>query len=308
MNQPSFHRESHRRRTRRRERCGILLFIAFDALLFSGRAEASLQEARRQGEKAFSAAQYENAFGFFQEAEREAIESKQDPAFARINQALALSRLGRDAEAIPKYTAALETTDLEMQARAQYALGTLSGRSADATAGKDDPGAAKGYEQALQRLESSLRLASTNVDAKINYELAKARLTAVKRRIEERKKQQQKPPDPSKPEDAPKPEPSGSSGPKPQDSAKPDPQKSEASESAEKSEDPSPSTPPSPASEDGKDAAPEKSSAPAKEKPEGEMTEEEAKMILDALREEEGAQRQQMRVRRGDPQPVDKDW
>ena len=39
-----------------------------------------------------------------------------------------------------------------------------------------------------------------------------------------------------------------------------------------------------------------------------EMTEQEAIMLLDALREEERAARERMRLKVGEPVPVEKDW
>lgn len=286
----------------------LLLWAGLWAALSSPALAASPGQADRKGEEAFNRGRFEEALRFFEEAEQAAIEARQDPSFSRLNQALALERGGRTEDAVRKLTAALDTTDLETQARAQYALGTLLGQQADAAAGTDDPAAVKGYEQALRRLEASLRLASTNEDAKVNHELAQARLQAARKRMEEQKqsKEEQKPPpEPEEPKDPePKPE---ASKPKPEpadpsSSPKPEPPP-EAGKPEPKPEDSKPSEKPSEAGPED-----EQEAADGEEKPGEEMTREEARMILDALRQEEDAQRRQLRVRRGEPQPVEKDW
>lgn len=275
----------------------------------------------RQAEEAYAAGRFEEAAGLFEETGRAFARAGADPAPARLNQGLALARAGRIPDAVQALTAALASPDLDTQTRAQYALGTLLGRQADAAAGQDDAAAVRDFEQALRRLESALRLAPDHEDAKINYELAQARLQAARKRIEEQKKQEQekkpeepeKPePDPSKPEEQKKPEPGEQ---KPQESS--DSQKPEKPEPGEQKPEPEagdedrkpggePQTAPQePAGDTGRKEGPAES---GERNPDEQMTPEEARMILDALRQDEDAKRRQIRVRHGEPEPVEKDW
>ncbi|MDZ4198202.1 MAG: hypothetical protein U1E27_02855, partial [Kiritimatiellia bacterium] len=244
---------------------------------------------------------YEEALDFFTQAERAAESEKQDPAFARFNQALALMRMGRTEEAVGKWTAALETTDLDLQARAQYALGTLRGRMADeAASGEDLKMAAQAYEESLRGLESSLRMNASLEDAKVNFELAQARLQEVRRRIEEQPQEQknQKPEKENQEEDQEKQEPQKPDQQNPSDPTDP----TDPSDQA----DPQDQAQPEPSQGMQDESEPSTQAEPGEET--DRMTEEEAKMILEARREEEEAQRQRMRVNRGAPEPVARDW
>lgn len=264
----------------------------------------------RQGEEAYAAGKFEEAARCFAEAEQAATRAGRDPAASRLNQGLALARAGQTGEAIKVLTSALEAPDLDSQARAQYALGTLLGRQADAAAGKDDKAAVRDFEQALRRLESAMRLAPADENSKVNYELTQARLQAARERMEQQKPEQEKKPDdkkerkpePPKPED---PEKSDSQDPKPkpeQQDPKPEPEGGDEKQKPE-TDKPDPAQAPreDSAEKDGADESGER-------QPEEKMTPEEARMILDALRQDEDAKRRQIRVRHGNPEPVEKDW
>lgn len=192
----------------------------------------------------------------------------------------------------------METPDLNLQARAQYALGTLLGRMADSAAAEGDwKEAAETYRRALRGFESALRLDPADEDARINHELARARLEEARRLLEqEPKPEPEQEPEPGEDEgeqeEEPEPGPPGD----PDDPAEtpdtePDPGPDEAPDAAEPEPGPPGDPDPRPLGE-----------------PEDGMTEEEARVILDALREREEAYRERARLRRGEPEPVEKDW
>lgn len=272
----------------------IALWVAI--LLHALPVCASLSTLNRQGLSAMSEHQPEEALAFFEKAENAARAEATDPAPALINQALALIRLGRMTDARDKLAAAMETPDLSLRARAQYALGTLMGELADGAAQEDSQleAAVRAYEDSLKRLESAIRLNSEKSEARFNYELAQARLRQAKRRLAEM-------PKPEEQQDEEKP------APQPQDPDKPESAKGGQDEPDSGDEQTRPEQDPS-------DAQPETDPSWADGASEGreisgdEMSEEEARMILDAMRDEEEMHRGRIRILRGEPVPVDKDW
>jgi tetratricopeptide (TPR) repeat protein len=289
---------------------GLWCGLVFCAALPRESGAASPRRLHRQGEEAYAAGRFEEAARCFEETGRIATRAGQDPATARLNQGLALARAGRTEEAVKALTSALDTPDLDTQARAQYALGTLLGRQADAAAGTDDAAAVRDYEQALRRLEAAMRLAPTAEDSKVNHELAQARLQAVREKMEQQKQEQEKKPDePKDPEqEPPKPEDQEKSELKDQ-KPKPEPKDQEPKPGAGDEKQKPETDKPEPSQTPPKDSSEKNDAGESGEpRPDEKMTPEEARMILDALRQDEDAKRRQIRVRHGEPEPVEKDW
>ncbi|MBU4459300.1 MAG: hypothetical protein KJ579_01930 [Verrucomicrobia bacterium] len=273
-------------------------------LLFAAAAHAadpSPREAMKEGRRQLQAGDLPAAAAAFDRAAQAAPDAKLDPARARYNQGLALQQQdGKDAEAEAALDQALRTTDVRLQSRVLYNRGHLLGGRARALQQTQKlPEAQTAAGQALSAFADSLLLAPSDNDARVNYEMTQRFVEELRQQVEQQKQQQpdsqpkqdpQKQQDPQKSDPQPKQDPQQQSPPQPQDQPqdgrKQEPQKSEP---AGMNEDPQPA------------------GGTGEEKPE-DMSKEEAMMLLDAMKAEEAAMREKLRLRLGRPVPVDKDW
>lgn len=278
-------------------------------ILLSGASLAPAVEADPRGEmrggmKRFESGDFAEAAEAFGKAAEAAPDAGLDPARARYNEALALQHdeeaADRTAEA---FETALRTTDRSLQARAHYNLGNwLAHRGESLREQNDLPNAVDAAEKSVAAFMNSLLLDPAGEDARRAYELTERRLREWQEELEQmpqqpqpqegqesadRKEQQGEsdPSDPSDPSESPEPS---------------DPQPGEDDPSGMQDE--SPGEP----GEAQVEQPPEDGPPPEPEL--DEMSEDEARMMLDALRDEEAAMRERMRRSLGRPVPVDKDW
>ncbi len=271
---------------------------------WGGEARATARYARQLFEKddfRRAAEQYDKA------AELAATE-RLDPAVAQFNQGTALLRAEDYREADAALSRALRSPDLALQSRAYFNRGNALAGQAQA-AGNDEKGldsAIQSLEQALVQYESAMRLLPDDEDPKINFELATQKLDELKRQREEQKNQQQ---------EQPKQDPQSQQNQQSQDDQseqeqeqpdrkpeQPEPSRPEESEQQE----PSGDTEQTDQQSSGQAENQQANASEAESK--GEMTQEEARMLLDAMKQEEMSQRDRMRLFLGKPQPVNKDW
>lgn len=261
------------------------IFIVFS---FPARADAP-RALMRRGLRDYEEDRFMEAAEAFQEAAEQAPDLRLDPARALYNRANALHQQGRYEEAANTYLQALRTTDPDLQHAAHFNRGnTLLARAAE-LAEEQQPGGAKNFvDKALESYRHTLLLRPDDREAKINHEWA----DRFREQLEELIAQQPPEPEPQPGDDDPETD-------EPDETPQPAPDEPGDDESEE--------SPPQP---DEPDAPAEAESAPQEWMPDTmeEMTEEEAMVLLDAMRDEEQQTRDQMRLRLGDPAEVEKDW
>lgn len=145
---------------------GLLLAIPIQAEDF-----ASLNE---QGNEAYEEGQFKEALDLYHEAE---IEKPETPEIY-YNQANALVKTGKYEQAIEKYSKALNSTDIKLQADAYYNQGNGYFMKED-------------FVNAINAYEQCLNINPDDVDAKFNLELARNRLKEQMERQEQDKQDQQ---------------------------------------------------------------------------------------------------------------------
>jgi tetratricopeptide (TPR) repeat protein len=275
--------QSGRRRPRRAARpLAVALLAACAAAPL--RAAENPRAALRQGLDAHRAGRPAEAAAAFARAATNAPAAGLDPALARFDEGTALIEAGRFDEGRDALRQAQGTADRDLQSAARYNLGGGLVRRADERLAQGELQPAKeALEGAVQAFADAITLDSRDRDAKINYELARRRLENL---VEQMKR-------------SPPSEPPPDEGQKPPENEEPRPDEKRDGE-----EPPSPT--PSP---DGAKAEPTPGPPPQGEPREPQqMTKDEALLLLEALKEEESADRRELRLKLGEPVPVLKDW
>lgn len=248
------------------------------------------RQALEVGARAYGAKQYDLARQAFADAATNAPAKKLDPAVARYNEAATDYRLGHMEIAADHWAQALRSGDLHLQEKAWYNRGNalLGKGAAQRQQGKLDD-AQKTLGEAATHFEQAIMLDPADADAKVNYELS----LRLQQELEKQKQAQQKDQkqDQQKQEQQPD---------KPQD--KKSDQQNQDSKQDQKQQQQSAQQPPSTSDQQQTQKA-----AQGKEQKD-EMTPEEAAMLLNAMRQEEQANREKLRVNIGQPEPVEKDW
>lgn len=285
----------------------LLALLVSGLTVVTAGAAPDPRRALALGEKAYTATNHAEAARRFSEAAEQAAAARLDPAVAHYNHGLALLRDNQAAPAAEKFQLAARTTDLDLQQRALFnrgnALFKLAGELE--TAGQAQP-ALQGVEESLAMYEQAMMLRPDDPNPKVNFELA----TREKKRLEEqiqqqqqqdrnqgdqKKDQQQEQDKGGQQENQPQP-PESSPDQKEQDGTgnQPPPPEQAGQNSS------------SPEDQDGKDQ--EKAPVQAQD-----MTREEATRLLDAMKQQEQAAREQiaqdrLRMNMGQLPPVEKDW
>lgn len=260
-----------------------LCILIMPGVTMAGTARQSMELGLRLLEDG----KFEAAAEAFQEAAQRAPDQRLDASRAWFNRGNALFAKGDFEGAAHAYREALLSSDLTIQQHAHFNRGNaLFAKALHAAEQQQLEVARERIGQALENYQNALLLDPGDAAAKLNHELA----DLVRKQIEELIEQQPPPPpqpeagDPEEPEDpgteespAPEPEPG-------EDEVPPDTEPSPGEPSLDESE-----PVPQPASMD-------------------EMTQEEAMLLLDALRDEEQQTRDQIQLPIGPPEEVEKDW
>lgn len=251
-------------------------------------AKDPARRALAEGMRQFEAKAYDQAAKAFEQAAQAAPQQKLDPAVAHYDEATALLEGGEAQQAAEKYTAALRSTDLDLQGKAYFnrgnALAAMAGQ--EEQRGQLDM-AGRALDEAVTMFENAILLMPRDADAKVNYELALKK----KQELEQRKQQQQQQ---QGQEDQPKQDQQEQEQPKPQD------QQQQPQDQEQKGQQPQP--------EEQKGQEPQQQKQPQPSQPSEAMTPQEAAVMLDAMKQEEQATRDRMRLVIGQPEPVQKDW
>ncbi len=249
------------------------------------------------GERAYAATNYTAAAQAFADAATNAAAEALDPAVAQYNAGAASYRLGRMDAAADRLAEALRTSDLSLQERACYNRGNaLVGQSAAQRQQNKLDEAQKNLTEALSMYERAILLGPNDAAAKVNYELA----LRLKQELEQQQKQEQQKQDQQK-QQQPKDQ---TEQPKPDQQKQPPPNQPEQTPAQKP-----PQKPESNPGDANQASSAEKPAAPAgQDKKAEEMTPEEARQLLDAMRQEEQALRDRLPMNIGQNQPVEKDW
>jgi Ca-activated chloride channel family protein len=152
-----------------------LLIIALACALAGPAAAKSYVSLNEAGNEAFQKGDFPNALDLYHQAEMERPET---PTIY-YNQANALVETGKYDDAIEKFQKALNTDDVQLQAKTYYNGGNSYFKKED-------------YRQAIEWYQKALELNPTDMDAKYNLELARNRLREqMKRKPKDQQQQQQ---------------------------------------------------------------------------------------------------------------------
>ena len=297
------------------------------------------QSARNLEKQAFEAAEredFQTAARDFDAAAQAAERERLDPAVARYNQALALVRAAQahDAaqadEAADRFKESLQTEDLRLQQLAYYNRGNARFQQGmqQAENQQDLQSALDTLNDAAGMFKEAIILDPSDPDARRNYEITWKRIEEVESLLQDQEEQDQQEQDQQEQDQQEQ----DQQGQDPQDEDQQDQDQDQDQDSqqdeqqqeqeqqdqqqqqqdqpqqdqqqdAEDSEEPGESE--APPDGDGSETTPPSAPPPG---PAEEMTQEEAEMILNAIREEERAGREQIRLRYGSAVPVEKDW
>ncbi len=284
------------------------------------------REALRNGLELYRAGDFERAAASFADAEAGAKDTRLDPAVARYNRALALTRAGKTDEAERLWAEAQQTSDLPLQARAWYNEGLSRVASAEKQAQAQKwQEAVDGYRKALAAYERALTLASADQDSKINHELAAQRLKELeeelKKQQQQQQQQQQQKQDQQKQDQQKQQQQNQKQDPQKQDQQQQDQQKrqEEQQQKQDRQQQKNPSQQGQEKEQQQQQKGPPKQ---VEEKPEmggkqqkeatpkaGELSKEEVEAMLSAQQMEEDAMREQLQRARSRPDTdVEKDW
>lgn len=293
-------------RARRAVGGGSLALLAAAAVLAVGPSApgASPQALMKEGRSAYQAGRTEEALRKFEAAAKAAETERLDPAPADFNQGTALLKLGQDTNAEPFLVRALRTPDLRLQGRTWYNRAhALADRSAALAGEQKLQEAQPPLEAAIGAYENAITLDPADPDAKVNYELAVRTLEELKKQIEQQRQQQQQNQDQQKQDQDKKDQDKKDGDQKDQNRQDQDQDKKDQPQQQDDGKKDEPQKP-EPQQADTNDTQSAQGGEPKRE----EMTPEEARMLLDAMKDEEEAGRDKLRLRLGQPVPVDKNW
>ncbi len=148
-----------------------VLALLFALLLVSTVGAEDYIDLVKKGNEAYQQQDYKTALEYYHGAETELPESPE----LEYNMAGALHQQGGYEETVERYTRALNTTDVNLEAQSHYNLGNTHFRMGE-------------YEEAITNYQNALEINPDDVDAKFNLELARKRL---KEQIKPEQQQQQ---------------------------------------------------------------------------------------------------------------------
>jgi len=192
------------------------------------------------------------------------------------------------------YQQSLVTKDTALQQRAFYNLGNASYRLADPTEMADPKRAEELFKQAITCYDSALALDPKDGDAAFNKQLVELRLKKLQQQQQQNQQQKQ---------DKQQQQQQAAQQQKQEQQQKPDDQQQQQQQQAQQQkqqQQPKPGEKPEPEKKPGDDGQPENK--------EREMSEQEAKQLLDALRDEEKQWKERKPLRKLGEREPDKTW
>jgi Ca-activated chloride channel homolog len=253
------------------------------------------RQSMKDGLRFYESKTYDSAAGAFERAAQSAQQDKLDASVAKYNAANALYRMGQFGAASTNFADATRSPNLALQSKAYYNRGNalVSGSEKLEKQGGADS-ALGSMDEAIEMYENAMTLSPSDEDAKVNYELALKKKQELQQKKQQQQQQQKQ--DQDKKDQQQKDQSQQQDQQKKDEQQKQDQQKNQPQNQQKDEGQPQPQQQ---REDQQKQAQPQKSE---------EMTPEEAKMMLDAMKQEEQASRDRMRLVIGQPTPVDKDW
>ncbi len=255
--------------------CLVLMVAPVDAF--------SISKEIKEGNRLYDEGKYEEAIEKYNEAKAESP----DMDIVNFNLGDALYKSGQYQESVDAFTRALNTEDPEIEADAIYNIANTKYKLGSTLLNTDLNSAADHYREALDYYKRAIEINEHNSSAKFNHELVERELKVLLDKIKNQPEQQQDKDGEEKKEE------------KQQSDEKSDENKKEEQQEAENEQ------------KQTGDHSPEKQqeeeSAGQPEEKEGEMTPEEARMLLDAFGEEEALENLK-KQKSGYYPDVVKDW
>lgn len=253
-----------------------------------GAAEGAKKEVK-EGNVLYNKGKFDDALKRYEDA----LLDLPDSDVVNFNMGAALYKTDDYKRAIEHFEKSLVSDDPSLEQKASYNIGNAKYKYGIGKEETDLQGAIKLLEESLRYYEGAIELDEKDEDAKHNYEFVKKELERLKR------KQQQQPQQKQQPEEKKKEEEKEQERPK----KKGEEEKEGQQEKKEEQQAPAPQE----EGEEQEDEPEPQEGAP--EQPAGEMTEEEAEMLLDNYRhEEEPKGLYQKRLPKGGLPEVQKDW
>lgn len=263
----------------------IMLAVVFAP--FASHAQQA-RTALAAGSKEFEGGAFDKAAAHFEEAAARAEEQKLDPAVAHYNRGNSLYKMQDFAGADQAYQNALRTTDMGLAPDGYYNRGNaLTAQALQLEQQQKMEESIGLLDQALAMYEKSMLLNPGKTAAKANYEL----VTLKKKELEQQQQEQQQKQDQEEEEQKDNQQQQQDQPQQEQDQQEQNQEQQNQQQQEQR--------PQEQQFEEQKQPQP---------KPSNEMTEEEAEMMLDSMKNDEKNQREQIQMILGRPQPVDKDW
>lgn len=284
---------------------GCLLVIQTAAALQT-QAQDSARDRFNQGMEAYTNQDFETAAKAFEAAAQAAESQGLDPAVARYNQATALARTGENDAAASQFLESMRTADLALQQMAYHNRGTtLMAKAGTQQQAQDLESAMTSLQEAASMLEQAITLDPADQAPRRNYELTLKQieeLEKLQQQQQQQDQQDQQNQDQDQEQQDEQDQQDQQDQQQDQDQEQQD-QQEQQQDQQDQQQDPSNSE----SGEENRESESGNDSQPPPQ-PAEEMTREEAEMMLNAIREEERAERERIRVRYGGAVPVDKDW
>jgi Ca-activated chloride channel homolog len=256
---------------------GLTLLLVF--------ATCSVFASPQSAERAYQKKDFNKAFQEY----KTAAEKNSKKAELHFNAGSSAYRLNKFDDAAAAFQRALQTDNIPVQQQSFYNLGNTQYRIGQQTEKTDVSHTIQTWQQALKSYESALSLKSDDADAKYNYEFVKKKLEELQKKEEEKKKQEEEKKQEEKDKkDQEQKDEENKDGKKDQQDPK-DKQQQEAKNQEQKKPQPPESKKeegkqdPKGMGNDGKDKAKPEEPRPLP----GQMTQEEAKSLLDSLKDDE---------------------
>jgi Ca-activated chloride channel homolog len=309
-------------------RSGAIVVLAASLAAWAKEPDASARVYVEQGGQAFARGDYAGAA----EAYAKAQETDPDSAEVAYNLGVAYYKQGELAKAKKFFSTALNTRDVELEARSKFNLGNVAYRQGLAKR-SSAPEAVQLLQTAIAHYRDALDVRSEDEDARVNIELAQRLIQDLqeKQKEGEDQKNRQEPESKDEHQDQPPPQSQPSGDPKQRDKQEQDKQREQNGEDQENQEEQK-QNPEQKAGNQEKPGEKKKSDAsagqdnlpvpPAEQSPSGDKPEnqpqavqakalsrEEADRLLQSVRDRERARRQKIMAQmRAERMNVKRDW
>lgn len=231
----------------------------------------------QSAEKAYQKKNFDKAY---QEYKSSSEKNPKKPEL-HFNTGSSAYRLNRFEDASAAFQRALQTDNIPVQQKAFYNLGNTQYRIGQKTEKTDVSHTIQTWQQALKSYESALSLKSDDADARYNYEFVKKKLEELQKKEEEKKEEEKKKEEQNKDQKKEEKDQKDQKDQQQQDAKNQEqskPQSSEPKKEEEKDE----------SQAKGNEGKEKEKAKPEEPRPlPGQMTQEEAKNLLDSMRDEE---------------------